>query len=181
MPYTFYNSTVPVFQSALQSLAQILKKAHSHAAENNIPADDLLSWRLADDMLPLAFQIHEVGDTSMKLVSRVQGTDPLPWSWEDIKTWEDARARISEAESLLAGVDEGLFEKRADETVPFVTGKGTRETVARGWVAIYGLPTLFFHLTTAYGILRNKGVGLGKPDYHLAFTSPWVADRPTSG
>lgn len=176
---SFYDANLPLFTSALKTLKTILQKAQSHAEETSLPADALLTRRLAPSMLPLAFQIHEVTDAAAQLVARAHGV-PLPaWSDEDLKTMSDVWARIDAAEGWLGKADREVFERRADEkTVVGVLAMGVEkgdEVPVRGWVALYGIPTLFFHLSIAYGILRSEGVDLGKRDFIGAFAAPWIS------
>lgn len=174
MTYTFYDGTVPLFKEALESLRAIIKEGEKYAAEKSLPADDILNWRLAEDMLPFAFQIHMTADVAVKLVARVQDEAPEEWAYTDIKTLADAYARIDTAEKRLAAANRETFEKRTDATVTLQMGPHIKKDVAaRGWAECYGLPNVFFHLTTAYAILRSKGVPLSKVNYITPFTKPW--------
>lgn len=173
MTYSFYDGSVPYFKAGLASLSTILKHAEKHAAEKSIPADDILAWRLTDDMLPLTFQVQMVTDVAMKFIARVQDEPIEEWS-TDFKTVADLHARIEAAEKWLAKADPATFEKRADATVTLQMGpKITKELPAKGWVESFGMPNMFFHLMTAYSILRLKGVELGKVPYITPFTTPW--------
>lgn len=175
MPFTLYDGSVPHLKASVATITALLKEAEKHAAEKSLPADEPLSWRLADDMLPLAFQVHMVTDVAMKLVARVQGEDPVEWAYTDLKTFADTYARIEAAEKWIAKADPATFEKRTDEIVPLQMGPVKKELKARGWVECYGLPNLFFHLTTAYGILRAKGLPLGKKEFIGPFAAPWIS------
>ncbi|KAL2108005.1 hypothetical protein VUR80DRAFT_4358 [Thermomyces stellatus] len=179
MTTSFHETTAPLFRSALASLKAILKKAEAHASEHAIPPDSLLDWRLAPDMLPLSFQVHEVTDTAARLVARTSAVDPPAWTPDDLRTLPEAWARISEAEGWLDKADGETFERRADEEVPvglLALGVERSEDVPlRGWVAMYAIPTLFFHLSVAYGILRSKGVALGKMHFIGGFAAPWIS------
>lgn len=172
MTFSFYDGTIPLFKAALASLSTILKEGEKYAAEKSIPADDILSWSLADDMLPLSFQVRMVTDVAMKFVARVHNEPFEEWS-TDFKTVADLHARIADAEKWIAKADRATFEKRTDDTVALQMGPNTKELPARGWAESFGLPNLFFHLTTAYSILRAKGVQLGKAHYITPFTTPW--------
>ncbi|SPO01156.1 uncharacterized protein DNG_03903 [Cephalotrichum gorgonifer] len=176
MGYSFYEGTVPHFKGALASLNSILKKAEEYAAEKSIATEDILSWRLADDMLPFSFQAYMVIDTTRKLLARVNGEEPVALDKDSFNSFAAIYNYIAETEKALATADPAVFEARSDVTVTIGMGQGNSiEAPAKGWAALYGLPNVFFHLTTAYAILRNKGVPLGKRDYVGAFVAPWIS------
>lgn len=173
MTYSFYDGTVPHFKASLASLSAIIKAGEKYAAEKSIPADDILAWRLTDDMLPFSFQVQMVTDVAMKFIARVNDEPVEEWS-TDFKTVADLHARIEAAEKWIAKADPATFEKRADATVQLQLGpKITKEVPAKGWVECYGMPNLFFHLMTAYSILRAKGVDVGKILFITPFTTSW--------
>ena len=173
MSYSFYESTVPSLKACLESLRAILKEGEKHAASKSIPVDDIVAWRLVDDMLPLSFQVQMVTDIAMKFVARVNEEPMEQWSTE-FKTVADLYARIDAAEAWLGKAKEETLAKRANETVELQMGpKIKKELPAKGWWAAYGEPNLYFHLTTAYTILRSKGVPLGKMNYIAPFTTGW--------
>lgn len=172
MSYSVYDATIPVAKSALKSLFNVLKKGE--AASNGA---SLLSARIYPDMLPLTFQVRMVTDTASKIASRLQGTEPHAWEG-NIETYDDCFSRIAKAEEILAAADKELIIKRQNETVPL--GMGSRGTVDIPGVVYtngYFLPTLFFHLTTAYDILRKEGIPLGKNDYMEAFDGSFAPPK----
>ena len=179
---TVYDTTLPLFRSALQTLTTLLKKAESHAAATTPPTDPttLLAWRLAPTMLPLAFQIHEVTDTAAQLVARAHGIPVPTWTPDDLRSFEDVWARVREAEAWLDKADRGLFEEKGKEGREVEVGvlalgvESSRVVSVGEWVQMYAVPTMFFHLSTAYGILRAKGVEVGKREFIRAFAAPWV-------
>ncbi|KAM0466186.1 hypothetical protein ACHAPV_001141 [Trichoderma viride] len=170
MSYSLYDATIPVAKSALKSLYNVLKKGE--AAANGA---SLLSAKIHENMLPLTFQVYMVTDTSSKIASRLQGIEPHAWEG-NIETYDDCFSRIAKAEEILAAADKELINKRQNETVPL--GLGSRGTVnIPGVVYTNGhfLPTIFFHLTTAYDILRKEGVPLGKTDYVEPFNGSFAS------
>ncbi|PTB44234.1 uncharacterized protein TrAFT101_002794 [Trichoderma asperellum] len=160
MSYSLYDATIPVARNALKSLFNVLKKGE--AAPN---AADLLSASIYHDMLPLTFQVFMVTDTSTKIAARLQGVEPHAWDGK-IESYAECFSRIAKAEEILAAADKELINQRQAEIVPL--GLGSRGTVQIPGVSYangHFLPTIFFHLTTAYDILRKEGVPLGKNDY----------------
>ncbi|KAM0525621.1 hypothetical protein ACHAPE_000330 [Trichoderma viride] len=172
MSYSLYDATVPVAKSALKSLFNVLKKGE--AASNGA---SLLSAKIHDDMLPLTFQVYMVTDTSSKIASRLQGIEPHAWEGK-IETYADCFSRIAKAEEILAAADKDLINQRQNETVPL--GLGSRGTVNIPGVAYtngHFMPTIFFHLTTAYDILRKEGIPLGKDDFIEPFNGSFASAK----
>lgn len=169
MSYSLYDATIPVARNALKSLSNILKKGE--AAPNGA---SLLAARIYEDMLPLTFQVFMVTDTSTKIAARLQGVEPHAWEGK-IESYADCYSRIAKAEEILAAADKELINKRQNETVPI--GLGSRGTVQIPGVSYangHFTPTLFFHLSTAYNILRKEGVPLGKNDYMEAYNGSFA-------
>ncbi|KAK2008710.1 hypothetical protein LZ32DRAFT_661884 [Colletotrichum eremochloae] len=175
MAYTFYDGTVPLLLPGLKALLNLLTKAEAYAAEKSIDPASILGWKLADDMLPFSFQFFVATDCAMKIVARVQGTEPLAWG-RDFAGLGDLRKRVEEAIAIVEKADPKTFEARPDALVPLGLGpgKGEIQVPARDYVVAYGMPNFFFHIQTAYCILRAKGLELGKMDYLTPFMGPVV-------
>lgn len=170
MPYTFYDGSIVLARNALDSLTSILKVAES--APNST---DLLSKKLSDDMLPLSFQIHVVTDTAQKMANRLSGKDPLQLNRDEITSFDIAHARIKQVKDILNQADSATINSYADKTVTLGLGPGKNvEIPGAGYVSGYALPNIFFHVTTAYAILRKEGFSLGKKDYQTAFLSAYL-------
>lgn len=166
--YAFYDATIPLVKRAMVSLTGILKKAE--AAPNS---DTFIGCRVHEDMLPLAFQVHFSTDLAQKLAHRLSGTEPEALDRNEITSFAAAYARIQKVEAILDGADAAVINAAVDKTVPLGLGPGKNiDIAAPGYVAGYALPNLFFHITTAYNILRKEGVPLGKMD----FIAPFMAD-----
>jgi hypothetical protein len=163
----FYDNTVPYFSGALESLTNILTKAKAEGGD----ISKLLETRLVPDMLPLAFQVFFTADGTAKFAARVAGTEPADLGqFTDIKTFEDCEAIIAKARAALDALDKDAFEARADVVIEFGLGPNrTGKMPARGYAMGYSMPNVFFHLVTAYNILRKEGIPLGKMDY----VTPW--------
>lgn len=170
--YTLADGTIPHATAAVKVLSHLLDKVEKSTS----PApESLLAARLHPDMLPLSFQFHFTADTAIKLVARLEGVEPENLgSWDSLKTVADARARIDAAAARLAAADADKINSRRDEMVTYGRGKGKDGTLrARDYATAYSLPTIFFHTTTAYNILRKEGVDLGKKDYSVSFLAPF--------
>ncbi|GJC85456.1 hypothetical protein ColLi_08294 [Colletotrichum liriopes] len=175
MTYTLHDATVPLLLAGLNTLLNLLTKAEAHAAEKSFDAAQVLGWKLAEDMLPFAVQYFIATDSALKIVARVQGTEPEVLG-KEFAGLADLRERVEHAISRVKAADPATFEARTDALVPLGLGfgKGEMQIRARDYVVAYGMPNFFFHVQTAYSILRAKGVQLGKADYLDPFMAPFV-------
>jgi hypothetical protein len=170
MPVNFYDNVIPVVESALNSLTAILKKAE--AAPNSA---GFITSKLHDDMLPLDFQVHFTTDLAQKVANRLTGKEPLSLERADLKTFADMYKRIDDIMALVKGADRATIEGFADKTVTIGMGKGkSADMTGSQYVIGYAFPNIFFHVTTAYAILRQQGVPLGKQDYLSPFLAPYT-------
>ncbi|KAL2134418.1 hypothetical protein VTI74DRAFT_257 [Chaetomium olivicolor] len=169
MALTLSEVVLPVFSKGLNTLAHILTVAEEHAKSNNLDPDtEYPNARLIDDMLPLSFQVQNATSTVRRTLARLEGKEDQPWE-DNEKTIADLRARVAKAQELLASADRGLVDKRAEEVVELPLGKQSVQLTAKASALNQGVPNFFFHLQTAYTILRAKGVPIGKKDYIGSF------------
>lgn len=161
---SLYDITIPVFNRALNNLASNLDKACAHADANNIPRDDLLNARLYPDMLPLIGQVQRASDSSRFVAVRVGGVEPKPMA-DTEKTFDELQARIAATRDYLKAVPATAFDGRETAEIEFKAGPRTFNFSGRDYVLGFAIPNFFFHATTAYAILRHKGVPLGKFDF----------------
>ena len=164
MSLTIYTATVPTCVRALNSLAAILDKAAAHAQARNIDPAVLLNTRLFPDMFPLATQIHIANDIAQSGAARLAGAEVPVFEAKErpMAEWIAAtRATITYLESLKPA----QFEGSEDRTVTWQTRTSTRNMQGTPYLFHHVLPNVFFHVTTAYDILRQSGLELGKLDY----------------
>lgn len=164
MTITFYSVSIPVFERMLTNLRGILEKAESNAAERRIKPEVLTGSRLAPDMYPLSFQVQSATDRSKFFVARVIGKDAPSWP-DDEKTLDDLKKRIDKALAYLAAVKPEDLDGSEDKTVVLKVRGEDMEVKARDYLLGNVMPNFFFHVTTAYDILRHNGVPLGKRDF----------------
>lgn len=160
---------VGMYAHALDSAANLLTKGAAFAAGKGVAESEMLDWRLIDDMQPLRFQIMVVCNFTRQWPARVAGL-PLP---EDVSSELDLagfKAAIVEAKAYLGALTPGQFEGRDEMPLTIAIGDGTlKPTLAAGrWLTIFATTNIYFHLSTAYDILRAKGVPLGKTDLFAA-------------
>ncbi|KAI3317055.1 hypothetical protein HD806DRAFT_396006 [Xylariaceae sp. AK1471] len=174
MPISFYDVSTGLHLRGLQVLTNILSKAKAHAAAHNIPVDEVVGWRLVDDMKPLSFQVQYMCITALKFLNIGAHLD-VPTVEDSEKTFSDLEARIASTVELLKGIDRASVDGKEDKkaALPDALAKHGEFT---GSEYLFGNnnPNFYFHLVTAYDILRAKGVDLGKRDY----LRPHIPDRP---
>jgi len=164
MTISIYSSSVPVLSRKLSALLAILNKAEAYAAERKFDANVFVQERLAPDMHPLKFQITSVADHAKFIAARLSGKTPPVWK-DDEQTFADLKARIQKAIDYLATFTP---EDLADgATRPVVTRiRGEEKTITgEEYFLTRALPNFYFHLTTAYALLRKGGVPIGKGDF----------------
>jgi hypothetical protein len=165
MPISMHAASVPVFTQMLGSLSALLHKAESHAEQRKIDADALLQARLFPDMFPLRRQVQIACDFARGVSARLAGVE-VPSFPDTEKTFTELQALIEKTLSFLGGLSPTQFDK--SESREIVTRPGTpkeRRFNGQAYLLSYGLPQFFFHVTTAYALLRHNGVELGKGDY----------------
>ena len=169
MTLSLYAASVPVFQQLLGSLDQLLVKAEAHATDRKIDPDALLQARLFPDMFPLAKQVQIACDFARGVSGRLAAAE-LPVFDGEQKTFADLRALVTASLEFMGGLDAAAFE--GSESREIVLRPGTpkeRRMEGRSYLLHYGFPQFFFHVTTAYDLLRHNGVEVGKRDYMVAY------------
>jgi uncharacterized protein len=162
--FSIYDTTVPVFTRMLTNLLVFLDKAEADAGARKYSTDVLVDARLAPDMIPLRGQIMIATDHVKGCVSRLAG-QPVP-SWPDEeKTIEELRARVRKALDLLATITPEALAGSETREVTLKTRTGEVSMNGLDYVNQRAMPNFFFHVTTAYAILRHNGVPLGKSDF----------------
>ncbi|MFI3187883.1 MAG: DUF1993 domain-containing protein [Methylococcaceae bacterium] len=160
-----YTSSVPVFNQLLNGLSAILTKAEVLAVEKKFDPKVLLDARLFPDMFPLSRQVQIATDFAMSVSARLTGVE-VPEYDANEQNFTELQARISKALAFIDSLTPAQFE--GSETREIVLRPGTpKEKILLGhtYLSNYGLPQFFFHVTTAYGILRHNGLGVGKGDF----------------
>ena len=169
MTSPMYTHSVPVFKQMLMALKTILATAEAHATAKSIEPDALLQARLFPDMFPLIKQVQIAADFSRGIAARLAGVDVPSYEGQE-KTFADLDALLVQTLAFLDSVDAAQFDGK--ETSEIVLRPGTpkeKKLSGQTYLANYGLPQFFFHITTAYDILRHNGVPIGKRDYMGAY------------
>jgi hypothetical protein len=156
--------SVDLFTNILGNLSWLLDKGAKNAAARKIDPAVFLNARLAPDMLPLARQIQIAGDIAKNSVSRLAAQEP-PRFEDNETTVEQLRARLARTIDYLKSIPVGAFEGAETRDIKVPAGERTLEFKGLDFLQNWAIPNLFFHVTTAYNILRHNGVELGKSDF----------------
>lgn len=160
MSFGIYDASVPIFVNSLTDMRAWLDKAADEKGEAV-----LLEARLAPDMRPLPAQYQMASDSAKNALARLTGTE-APSMPDTEKSFAELKERCDRTIGYLQGFDASALDGRADREVVirFPNGLGYR-FLGGQYLAGFALPNFFFHVTTAYAILRSAGVSLGKPDF----------------
>ncbi|MCR4283234.1 MAG: DUF1993 domain-containing protein [Bauldia sp.] len=164
MPISMYDISVPVFDRRLKALVVILDTAAAHAATKNIDPAAFMTDRLYPDMFPLWLQVQAACDHAKNATARLIGAE-LPIFDSTVQTFDGLNNRIARTLEFVNAADPAKFEGAETRVVTLVTGGRERQMAGLDYFLNSGLPNFYFHLTTAYGILRHNGVELGKRDF----------------
>lgn len=164
MAITLYDITVPVFLRGLDRLGHVLAAGRAWGEAEGVAAETLLAARLAPDMLPLTGQVQRASDTAKLAMVRLGGVENVPFPDEE-RSFADLDARIAKTRAFLEAVPRAALDGREDEVISPSIGRRQVTLPARGYALGFALPNFFFHVTTAYAILRAEGAPLAKPDF----------------
>jgi hypothetical protein len=169
MTISMHAASVPVFKQMLGSLVSILEKAETYAEERKIDPAVLLQLRLFPDMFPLVRQVQIACDFAKGVTARL--ADAAVPAYDDTEqTIEQLKVRVERTIAFVDSFDASRFEGAEEREI--VTRPGTpkeRRFSGQDYLLTYGLPQFFFHVTTAYALLRHSGLGIGKRDYMGAY------------
>ena len=169
MTSPMYTHSVPVFKQLLTALKAILAQADAHAAAKSMEPDALLQARLYPDMFQLVKQVQIAADFSRGISARLAGIEVPAYEGKE-KSFADLDALLARTLEFLDSVKSAQFE--GSETKEIVLRPGTpkeKKLSGQAYLANYGLPQFFFHVTTAYNLLRHNGLSIGKRDYMGAY------------
>ena len=165
MSLSLYESSVPVFERSLAAFLSILDKAEAHAKARKFNPDNYLAIRLAPDMFPLTRQIQTFCDHAKNGSSRLAGVTP-PFIEDKETTLAELRARIEATLAHLKTIDAKSVDAAVDRDIVFPAGPNNKlKMQGANYLNHFALPNFYFHLTTAYDILRCAGVEIGKRDF----------------
>ncbi|HVT31851.1 MAG TPA: DUF1993 domain-containing protein [Rhodanobacteraceae bacterium] len=166
MTHPLYSASVPVYAKMLEAFDRILAKTEKHVEERKIEPDALLQARLFPDMFPFVRQVQIACDFAKSVPARLAAVD-VPSYEDNERTFAELHERIAKTLKFGAGIDPAKFDGAERRAIVLRPGTPRERKFDGGesYLLKYGIPQFFFHLTTAYALLRHNGVELGKADY----------------
>ena len=164
MSLSMHAMTVGQFVPMLKNLGKILEKAEAYAAAKKIEGGVIEGLRLAPDMLSFARQIQLASDFAKNSVARLAGIE-APKYEDNEQTLEELKARVAKTIDWLQGIQAAQLEGAENRHIVIPLRTRTLEMDGLPFLQKWALPNFYFHLTTAYALLRHVGVEIGKQDY----------------
>ncbi|HYX63509.1 MAG TPA: DUF1993 domain-containing protein [Burkholderiales bacterium] len=164
MTISMYQASAPRFVNTLGNLAAILDKAQAHCDARKIDPLVLTGYRLFPDMFPLSRQVQIACDTAKGAVARLAGAE-IPKHEDSERTFAELKARIAKTIDFVQSVKRERVDGAEDKEIVLQMRSGERRFTGLQYLLGHALPNFYFHVTTAYNILRHNGVELGKADY----------------
>ena len=165
MSFSLYDATVPSFLQTTGAVAGLLAKAEAFCAEKGLDAAALIGAKLADDMLPLGYQVKSVVGHSIKAIEGVRvgvfSPDRTPWPAD----FAGLTALMADARAALEAVKPDEVNAFVGQDMAFAMGERRMEFTAENFLMSFSMPNFYFHAATAYGILRAQGMPIGKMDF----------------
>ncbi len=169
MSISMYQASAPRFANTLANLSAILDKAKAHAEARKIAEQVLTSSRLYPDMFPLVRQVQIAVDFAKGVSARLAEIEVPKYDDTEV-TFADLQALIAKVLAFIDTITPAQVDGK--EGIEIITRPGTpkeKRFSGQSYLLSYGLPQFFFHVTTAYALLRHNGVEVGKRDYMGAF------------
>jgi hypothetical protein len=164
MAISMYAVSVPVFRKMLDNLDHLIDKAVADAAERKIDPQVFLTARLAPDMFAFTRQVQIAADHAKGAPARLAGVEP-PKFEDNEASFADLKARIRKTQDFIAGLTAAQIDGSEQRTITIKAGPREFSFQGLDYLVGYALPNFYFHLTTAYDILRHNGVKVGKMDF----------------
>jgi len=164
MSLSMYQASIPVFIRLLGNLSAILDKAAAYAQEKKIEPSVLINARLAPDMFPLARQVQIATDGAKGCAARLAGIE-IPSYADTESSFPELQERIAKTVAFLQSVSAAQVEGSEVRTISLKLRGEEVQFQGQPYLLYFVLPNFFFHITTAYNILRHNGLQIGKPDY----------------
>jgi uncharacterized protein len=164
MTISMYQASLPALIRSLSNLANILEKADAHATAKKIDPTVLINSRLSPDMLPLSKQVQIASDIARRGAARLAGVE-APSMEDNETTFSELVARLQKTIDYLQQITPEQVDGSEGRAITLPVGKETMQFEGMPYLLYFVLPNVYFHVTTAYGILRHCGVELGKRDF----------------
>jgi hypothetical protein len=165
MAFSLYAATVPSYQQILTAVSGLLGKAEAFCTEKGIAPQDLIQARLAEDMLPFAYQVKSTAVHSLGAIEGVRRGVFAPDTTPPPENFTALKARIAATLAALEAIEAAEVDAFVGREMRFAFGDRHRDFTAENFLLSFSQPNFYFHATTCYDILRWKGVPLGKRDF----------------
>lgn len=165
MAFSLYDATVANYLQILGAVSAFLDKSLEHFKEKGVDPAEIVETRLFPDMLPFRFQVVSLAHHSHRAMEAARNGVFVPPSARPDLDYAGLQALVAEARSELAALTPDAVNALVGRDVAFRLGERSLPFTAEGFLMSFSLPNFFFHSTTAYDILRHKGVPLGKRDF----------------
>ncbi|MGE0240481.1 MAG: DUF1993 family protein [Parvibaculaceae bacterium] len=159
-----YDASIPVFIHFLNGLAALLRKTEAHAQAKKLDPNAFLLARLFPDMFTFTKQVQLACDFAKGTSARLAGIT-APSHPDDEKTFDELHDRIRKTVEFLRSLNKDQFAEAAERAITFKAGGKDLTVKGAQYLSNVGLPNFYFHVTTAYGLLRHNGIEIGKADF----------------
>ncbi|RKK80772.1 hypothetical protein BFJ71_g15820 [Fusarium oxysporum] len=176
--FSLYDGAVPHVTASLDALNHLFDKLEAHATQSKISTETFITANLAPDMFPFAAQIYIAANMALQIAVHLQGIEPpaiLQIGPHDLKTLDDLRNHVRATQEIVQRIDRKDIVHSGAEVVWNLGPVEKKTSSAYGFVNGFSIPTLYFHVVTAYDILRKSGVEIGKADYLNHFLDRFMA------
>jgi uncharacterized protein len=165
MAFSLYSATVPSYRQILGSVSGLLNKAEAFCGEKAIAPQEILQARLAQDMLPFAYQVKSTAVHSLGAIEGVRNGVFSPDTTAPPDTFAALKARIADTLAALEAIEPAEIDAFIGRDMRFAFGDRHIDFTAEEFLLSFSQSNFYFHATTSYAILRWKGVPLGKRDF----------------
>ena len=168
MQITMYQASAPRFVHMLKNLSSMLDKAQAHAEARKIDPAALTTFRLYPDMFPFSRQVQVACDVAKGVAARLAGVE-VPRHEDTEQTFPELKARIAKTIAFIETIRPEQIDGSEEKDIVVKLGKQEYRFKGMQYLLNWAYPNFYFHVTTAYNILRHNGVELGKRDFVGAF------------
>ena len=165
MAISLYDASVLAYLQTLGAVSGFLERGLSHCRDNSIDLEEIVATRLYPDMLPFRFQIQSVVHHSVGAIEGIRSGIFRPPSDLPLHNYPDLQGLVNDARDAMTKLTPEAINAHEGAEVIFEFRKSRLPFTAKGFLLSFSLPNFYFHATTAYDILRSKGVPVGKRDY----------------
>jgi hypothetical protein len=164
MTISMYQASIPVFIGSLKNLKTVLAKGAAFAAAKKIDESVLLNSRLAPDMFSLTRQVQIAADFAKGCSARLAGQDVPKWD-DTEKSFADLAARIDKTIAFVSAIGSAQVDGQEERDITITVAGNPMQFKGLPYLVHFAMPNFYFHMTTAYAILRHNGVEIGKGDF----------------